>query len=408
MTGSKVLELMTAAALTTVLAACGGGGGGGGDAAIPAPVQLAGVNDTGVGADRCFAAGTDALVACNSAEARALSTAQDGMLGRDADASTNSSADGRLGFRFTAIGGGCVRDEVTGLVWERKTSDGGPRDQSRRYTNFGDRRSGDASEFVATVNEGLLCGSGDWRLPTAAEMRSLIDFGVRTALATSSDLTRIDPGPPWIDQTWFPDVQARYWTADGRIRPYSEQTGIDRGYNYPENQESVRLVRGGYAQLAQNRFQPSADGQEVTDLQTSLIWKRCPEGTSFAAGACTGVPLQLTHEQALQRGAAQAAAAGKAWRLPNAKEQMSLPRTPVAGSGALPGVAAGVGYDPLAFPMLPSAMGVDASYWSSTPSWGAATNVYPSVYAVVAFPGSEWRDEPRGKSLMLRLVRTAP
>jgi hypothetical protein len=89
-----------------------------------------------VTADQCFAAGitagTTAFVSCSSPEARALSTRQDGQVGRDAVAATKASSDGKLGFQFSAVPGGCVRDEATGLTWESKTTDGGLHDTNGR------------------------------------------------------------------------------------------------------------------------------------------------------------------------------------------------------------------------------------------------------------------------------------
>ena len=71
-----------------------------------------------------------------------LNTAQDGMKGRDANAATNINDDGRLGFSFTAVNGGCVQDNVTGLMWEVKTTDGGLRDWTKTYTNYSPADSG--------------------------------------------------------------------------------------------------------------------------------------------------------------------------------------------------------------------------------------------------------------------------
>ena len=126
----------------SAVAALTGCGGGGSSVGTSEAAALARLNDTGVSAIQCFAAGSDALLACDSAQVRALSPLQDGALGRDATAATNASGDGKLGFQFSAVAGGCVRDEVTGLVWEPKPADGGLRDHTLRYTNFGDRRPG--------------------------------------------------------------------------------------------------------------------------------------------------------------------------------------------------------------------------------------------------------------------------
>lgn len=65
------------------------------------------------------------------------------------------------------------------------------------------------------------------------------------------------------------------------------------------------------------RFRISADGQEVTDTSAKLVWRRCPEGQRFSAGACTGTIRTFTHPEALQYAGAEAARTKRAWRLPS-------------------------------------------------------------------------------------------
>ncbi|MEQ1636285.1 MAG: DUF1566 domain-containing protein [Methylococcales bacterium] len=96
----------------------------------------------------------------------------------------------------------------------------------------------------------------------------------------------------------------------------------------------------------------SADGQEVTDTQTGLIWRRCAEGMSWNGTLCIGTATTYTHEQALQQAATVATATGIAWRLPNVKELVSI----VDFSRISPAI------DPAAFPN--TLMDV---FWSSSP-----------------------------------------
>lgn len=78
---------------------------------------------------------------------------QDAEFGRDADPTLNDATDGHAGFSFTKIAADgtalgaeatnwvCVRDNVTGALWEVKT-DGGLRDKSATYSwNELDQRS---------------------------------------------------------------------------------------------------------------------------------------------------------------------------------------------------------------------------------------------------------------------------
>ena len=71
-------------------------------------------------------------------------------------------------------------------------------------------------------------------------------------------------------------------------------------------------------------FSVSANGQEVTDSATGLIWRRCAEGMAAKGGSCSGTPLAIDHAGALKRAEAQAKATGAAWRLPSSQELQSI------------------------------------------------------------------------------------
>jgi hypothetical protein len=71
-------------------------------------------------------------------------------------------------------------------------------------------------------------------------------------------------------------------------------------------------------------FTVSADGQEVTDTKTGLIWRRCAEGMTASGGTCTGTASTFSHEAALIRARSQTIATSVAWRLPNVKELSSI------------------------------------------------------------------------------------
>ena len=225
---------------------------------------VTGLNDTGITSTQCYEAGSNVLVACNSAGAIALNNAQDGMAGRDANASTNSNADGKLGFSFTSVPaagsdpGGCVQDNVTGLMWEVKTADGGLRDWRKTYTNYDSTASAqkwNGSAYVAptqteidaatnsvgfknSVNTQGLCGYSDWRLPTADELQSIVDYGVAV------------PGPT-VDANWFPNTQGNvYWSASPFVgySDYAWFVSFNDGLVYGGLRYVslyVRLVRAG-------------------------------------------------------------------------------------------------------------------------------------------------------------------
>ena len=177
------------------------------------------LTDTGIAANQCYLAGSSALGPCTSDGARALGSQQDGMRGRDVN--MPDSTDGKLGFRYSAVGSfdatECVRDGITGLMWEGKAA-AGLRVAGGTYTNYDSTTalqkltnsgyvaptSGEISAasnsvgYASAVNATALCGFSDWRLPNPEELLSLMDYGVE--------------GPnPTIDATWFPNTQRNYY-----------------------------------------------------------------------------------------------------------------------------------------------------------------------------------------------------
>lgn len=102
----------------------------------------------------------------------------------------------------------CTLDNVTGLMWEVKTNDGGLRDKDNGYTwynpdyttNGGDEGAQrdtylctgicNTYTYQQAVNAIKLCGKSDWRLPTVDELTSLLYFGSHDA----------------IDRTYFPNT----------------------------------------------------------------------------------------------------------------------------------------------------------------------------------------------------------
>ncbi|TXT38352.1 MAG: hypothetical protein FD135_2960 [Comamonadaceae bacterium] len=225
------------------------------------------LTDTGITASQCYAAGSNALTSCTSAAALALNDKQDGMLGRDV--STPDNADGKLGFSYSTVpnpaGGSfavteCVKDNITGLTWEGKTATG-PRAGSATFTNYDSTAqaqfstgitfanmtfvnpsqaqidaSTNAVGYKNAVNASALCGYTDWRLPTADELQSLVDYSV-------------DTSRPTLDVTWFPNTPGYvYWSAS----PYAGDVvgawvvnfNYGRVVNYLRyNAYHVRLVR---------------------------------------------------------------------------------------------------------------------------------------------------------------------
>lgn len=120
----------------------------------------------------------------------------------------------------------CVRDNVTGLVWEGKNSGSGLHGNTHTYTWYssdatanggGEGTEGettdttcgdpisiaagcDTEKFVAAVNNAGWCGFTDWRIPTVDELGSIVNYG---------------RSMPAISTAYFPDtiMPAGFWTS---------------------------------------------------------------------------------------------------------------------------------------------------------------------------------------------------
>ncbi len=191
---------------------------------------------------------------------------QDAQSGRDVTHSDDS--DGHAGFSFTkldangnplaasAANWSCVHDNVTGLIWEVKTDDGGLRDKDWTYSWYnpdGSTNGGsagysdngnncfapvrcDTEKFVADVNAAGLCGARDWRLPSQFELLSIVNNN------------RYNPA---IDTAWLPLTQSGwFWSSSPYARSPSPAWVVYFDYGYVDFNGKVyaghvRLVRGG-------------------------------------------------------------------------------------------------------------------------------------------------------------------
>ncbi len=133
------------------------------------------------------------------------------------------------------------------------------------------------------------------------------------------------------------------------------------------------------------RFKISADGTEVTDTRTNLIWARCSVGQTWSGTACTGTVSTFTHEAALTT-----AQARSGWRLPNVKELASL-----ADRGC-----ASPAIDTTAFSNTSSAL-----YWASSPVVGEDTKAWGVDFDKGAM---DYNSQSRSGSFAARLVRINP
>ena len=242
---------------------------------------------------------------------------EDCELGRDH--TVNDDSDGHAGFSYTKLDSAgntlsadatewaCVLDNVTGLIWEVKTTDGGTHDANTLYTWYSeDGVSIDGKTFQGTddginptthelidaTNTEQLCGQSNWRLPSATEMLSLRNNSV------------VGDNFP-TDSAYLPNFQnAHYWTSS--VNHFANGDGDDNPDTYPlwniGPTDLVSWSGNGPSSIARRaivvsssstgaddylndwsdeRYEIHSDGT-VSDKRTGLMWMRCGYDTWFS------------------------------------------------------------------------------------------------------------------------------
>lgn len=200
---------------------------------------------------------------------------QDAQQGRDI--THNDDSDGHAGFSYTKLDSNgnalaadsltwsCVRDNVTNLIWEVKSSEVWDlQDNSWGYSWYNSSGTNDGGlagtqhedgecvndnylncnteDYVTQVNVQTLCGHADWRLPSRNDLISLL---------------RYDQADEFINSDYFPNFKAnqysqysRYWSAtttaqdsqDAWMVDYSSGATVESPKYYSGH---IRLVRSG-------------------------------------------------------------------------------------------------------------------------------------------------------------------
>lgn len=193
---------------------------------------------------------------------------QDCSFGRDAFVA--SDKDGAVGFVFRKIGAEgkklandakhwrCVKDEISGLMWEVKLASIGLHDSESLFTwyssndksnggDIGDWNSRGShcygylagkpktychvEQFVSRVNKKGLCGFNNWRLPSRSELTNLVNFGETE---------------PAIDTVYFPGTKSDfYWSSSPVVGRVQEAWTISFqfGYTTPMRRTDTRYAR---------------------------------------------------------------------------------------------------------------------------------------------------------------------
>ena len=422
---------------STVIALSPAPGSGSATTATSATTSGPQLNDTGVIAGGDYSSGfdynnglTDESAVCNGGyfdnnDNFVGFTNEDCEVGRDADSNINSDADGHAGFSFTRLnfdgseysGTGadyttqpwsCVIDNVTGLVWEIKTTNGGTSDASNQYTWYngstGTKSSQDTGDLIAQAkaenSANGLCGQTNWRLPTVQEIESLASYN----------------SVPAIDKDYFPNTQGSddgvdddnkwYWTAEldydssnSNVWAYNAYAGSTASAGsgstyYVRLVSSSDAVGAWFSDYSDSRYTDNEDGT-ISDHRTGLMWMKCTYGlsdTNCGTGTAASGDWEAAFAAADTSNAANSGSGTYGhtdWRLPNKKELSSI--VDLSSTSSLT-------VNQTIFPSTQS-----ADYWTSTPSsTGSADEAF-----TIDFATGTYRAATRSttNTIYVRLVR---
>ena len=279
--------------------------------------------------------------------------------GQDAQFLTNPPS-------FSSNEDGTVRDEVTGLLWQKF-----PSEQRMSWT--------DAQDYCKTLE---LAGRDDWRTPNLKEL-----FGI-------SDFTQ---GWPYIDDSVFylsgSGKDQQFWASNfykvgtthggaysafgvnhstGHIKAYPADPPKNKKHifgKHPNFGKLVRCVAGD--EIGKNLFKNNNDGT-ITDLATGLMWSRTDAGKDMEWKDALKHAVQMNANNYLGY---------SDWRLPNIRELQSI----VDYSGSFPAIEA-------KYFVWSEA---DRYYWSSTSAYFNSNNSKRYYAWYVAFgyaPGPNGED----------------
>jgi hypothetical protein len=223
-----------------------------------------------------------------------------------------------------------VRDDVTGLIWQRLLPD--------RYPSCTGTRVGSSSgcswdESKKYCDDLELASETDWRLPTKIELESLI--------SDDSSVPAFDSAFPFAITSGAQELT--FWSTSPVVN--DDEPGkawfVDFGFGLSDYEDAkkphlVRCVRSVTTRTGTpaDRYKLDREADTVTDQRTKLIWQRS---------------LGATFENHAE---AEAYCQDRGARLPSRRELLTL----IDPSRPPPAI------DPL-FPDIPK-----AGFWTSTPS----------------------------------------
>lgn len=160
----------------------------------------------------------------------------------------------------------CVRDDITGLVWEVKTDDGGLHDYSFRYGWMPTKTMMDAGiegtvhagncsleqcntqSYVNAVNQAGLCGRSDWQMPDISELGGIIHYGKQEPAINSQFFINENTfGATWssipvVPTENFSGFLKTVWFSNGHLGP-----------SHHSDSHKIRLVNRNFEQNGESK-----------------------------------------------------------------------------------------------------------------------------------------------------------
>jgi Protein of unknown function (DUF1566) len=149
-------------------------------------------------------------------------------------------------------------------------------------------------DWLLELNAARFAGHADWRIPTVAELQSIVDYTSNNPAVDSAfhgsqcGPTCLDVANPACSCTQSQprtELLAPYWSATAAVLPYPEWWFVSFGFGGAESGGNlgpppsvppwagyVRAVRGGAA-APTPRFVDNGDST-ITDAQTGLMWEQ--------------------------------------------------------------------------------------------------------------------------------------
>lgn len=147
---------------------------------------------------------------------------------------------------FTDNGDGTITDDNTGLTWEKKSDDGGRHDKDNFYWWSGNGVQETIWDWLDDVNAEAFAGYGDWRVPNARELLSIVDFQHPWAVSPVFHDGCVPGATVLTGSCTFPSA---YWTSTTRTSTGFTAWYVDHyGSVSPSFKSSTfraRAVRGG-------------------------------------------------------------------------------------------------------------------------------------------------------------------